>query len=225
MDRGLFSQFRLGRRHYILAAAILFMLMVGVVMLQSSLLKITVIPSLGPVAEAQQPANNAELVGSSPLSNGSMSAARPANSYSAQLALLAQRAHQISRFGQASTYALQIEELAQQGRITSTSNRFPLSANAYTNYLDNLRRFGQVQPTVRIKQVDANDFSAYMEKLFREARISAANASAMDTPSDFTEYLDSLHRLSQVVHARQSHSTDANDYSRLLDDLRSMAIK
>ncbi len=225
MDRGLFSQIRLGRRHYIVAATILLLFMVGMVLVQSSLLKITVLPNLGPVAQVQQPARNAAVVGSSSSSNDSLSAVRPADSYSAQLALLAQRAHQGSRYGQASTYALQIEDLAQQGRAAFAANHPGVSANAYANYLDSLRRLGSTQPAANIEKVAANEFSAYTEKLFREARISAANASALDTPGDFSEYLDSLQRLSQAVNARQSRSMDANDYSRLLDDLRRMSIK
>jgi hypothetical protein len=168
MDRGLFSQLRFGRRHYIVAAAILLMLMVGIVLVQSSLFEITALPGLGPVAQAEPPANNAKAVGSSSLGNGSLSAIRPADAYSAQLALLNQRAFQVSRFGQASTYALQLENLAQQGRAASVANRLPVSTNAYTDFLDSLRRLGHAAYAKQaFHATGANEYVIRLDELRR----------------------------------------------------------
>ena len=168
MDRGLFSQLRFGRVHYLVAVAILLVIMVGIVLVQSSLLERTALPGLGAVAQVEQPANDAQAVGDSSLGEGSMSAVRPADAYSAQLSQLAEQARQVSRYDQASAYALQLDRLSQQGRAASVANRIPASANAYIYHLDSLRRLGQVAYAKQASvSMDANGYVSWLDELRR----------------------------------------------------------
>jgi hypothetical protein len=164
MVRGLFSQFRLGRKHFIIAVAILFLIVVGMVLVHDSLV-ISSLPKLDPVTHAEQLADSAHVISSDSLSVESMSAIRPADSYSTQLSLLEQRADEVSRFGQASSYALRLENLAQMGRAASAANHPPASANAYASYLDSLRRLGQAVNAKQSDSMDANGYSRWLDDL------------------------------------------------------------
>jgi hypothetical protein len=228
MDRGLFSQLRFGRVHYIVAAAILLILMVGIVLVQSSLFERTALPSLGPVAQVEQPANDAKAVGGSTLGDASMSAIRPADAYSAQLAQLAERARQVSRFGQASAYALQLDRLSQQGRAAFTANRIPVTANAYSNYLDNLRRLGQVAYAKQaFLTMDANAYVNYLDNLRRLGQVAYAKQAFLTMDANaYVNYLDNLRRLGKVAYTKQAFLTmDANGYVNWLDELRRMGVE
>ena len=225
MIRSLFTRTRPVRDIYIAGVAVLLLLMAGIGLAQGFHWGVANPFNLNRISQAAQPVSSGIVVAASSLQGQYPGQMRSADSYSAQLALLEQRAHEVSRFGKASSYAIQLENLAQRGRAAFAASRLPLTANDYAYYLDSLRLLDPQASAASIELKGANSFSAYTEKLFREARISAANASALDTPNDFSEYLDSLHRLSQAVHARQSRAMDANDYSRLLDDLRRMSIK
>lgn len=73
------------------------------------------------------------------------------------------------RFGDATAYDFQLEDLARQGRAAFAATRLPVSADGYAYYLDRLRRLGQNAQTAFIKPVDANSFSAYLDQLRRLA--------------------------------------------------------
>ena len=199
-----------------MAAALVLILMVGIVLAQSSLFNRSVLPSLGGVAQVEQPANNPNAAGGSSLVNSSASGIRPADAYSAQLAILAQGARRVSGIDQVNRYALHVENLAQLGRAASVENRLPMVGEDYTNYLDHLQSLGQAAYAKQaLRSTGADEYSIQLEEL-RRIGVQASTAD-----HSHTTYLDYLRRLGEAAYARQAVlSTGANEYVIQVNELR-----
>ena len=225
MIRSLFSHTRPVRDIYIAGVAVLLLLMAGIGLAQGFHWGVANPFNLNRISQAAQPVSSGKVVAASSLHGQYPGQMRAVDSYSAQLALLEQRAHEVSRFGKASSYAIQLENLAQRGRAAFAASRLPLTANDYAYYLDSLRLLDPQASAASIELKGANSFSAYTEKLFREARDTSVRAAAADTPSDFTETLDNLRRLGQAAYAEQGSPAGPNRYVTVLDDLRRMGAE
>jgi hypothetical protein len=118
--------------------------------------------------------SNLDLVAGQPMGSGE---AVSTFSISVQPSGDIRSADAVSRFGDATAYDVQLENLARQGRAAFAATRLPVSTDAYAYYLDHLRLLGQTAQTAGINPVDANTFSAYLDQLRR----MASETQAVDT--------------------------------------------
>jgi hypothetical protein len=161
MIRELFTNIRPRRGHYMLVLAALLILVAGAGLAQNLSLRTS-------------EASNLDHVAGQVMGNGKETGAFSING---QPSGDVRSADADSRFGDATAYDDQLENLARQGRAAFAAIRLPVSADAYAYYLDRLRILGQNAQTAVIKPVDANSFSAYLDQLRR----LASETGAVDT--------------------------------------------
>lgn len=120
---------------------------------------------------------------------------RDVDAYSVQLDRLRWRANRVQHTNDANAFALQLDDLARDGRQAFVDARIATPATVYAYHLDALRRMG------------------------RHAR--ASSAVAMDANA-YGRHLDELRRLGHSDYAVNAVPADANAYAYWLDHLRRM---
>lgn len=221
MIKAMFTNFGSRREHYLVAGvAILLLLIAGAGLAQRLSQSVPDASTLKVIAALGQAVDNSEADDTFSSDIRSPDGLRPADVHSVQLDLLRRWAHEASRFGEASSYAVHLEDLARQGRAAFVAVRPPASADAYAPYLESLLRLGQAVPATSIEPNGANAYSAYTETLFREARSVSVRAGETAASNDFAYHLDTLRRLGQAASAEQRLPAGADEYSAWLDHLR-----
>lgn len=167
MIRSLFTRTRPVKEIYIAVAAVLLLLTTGIGLAQDLHWGMANPFNQNSINQAAQPVNSGKVVDTSSLDGQLPGGIQPADAYSVRLAFLEQWALEVSRFGEASSYAVQLGNLEQRGRTAFTASKLPVSANSYASYLESLRRLGQAAYGKQVSPVGSNSFVTRLDDLRR----------------------------------------------------------
>lgn len=167
MIKSLFTRTRPVREIYIAVAAVLLLLMVGIGMAEGLHWRLANPFNLNPISQDVQPMNSGKVVDTSSLHAQLPDGMRSADAYSARLAFLEQWALEVSHFGEASSYAVLLENLEQRGRAAVTTSKLPASTNSYASYLESLSRLGHAAYANQVNPVGSNSFVTRLDDLRR----------------------------------------------------------